>query len=125
MEIIDKLNTIRRRVLNGAASCNEFKNSWSNGFVMKELAACLSPNKGFGWEGISLIKQEELKNMSRDVLYSYGFGNWNDELILIPLWLVNFLDQSELVTSINGDVTTLGECDKDVRGGCIAYGFYL
>jgi hypothetical protein len=35
------------------------------------------------------------------------------------------MDQSELVTSINNTVTTLEKCDKDVRGGCIAHGFYL
>jgi len=125
MNITDKLNTIRRRVLNAAASVNEYKDHWGTDFSFKELASGLSPNKSFGWEEIPTLTEDELKSLSRETLYSYGFGNWDGELLLIPLWLVNFLDPNMEVTSIMKDKSSLAECDKDVRGGCIAFGLFI
>lgn len=124
MNTIEKLNTIRQRVLNAAASVNEYKDHWGTDFSFKELAAGLSPNKCFGWEAIPLVTEDELKSLNRETLYGYGFGNWDGKLLLIPLWLVKFMDGQMEVTSIMGDKSTLTECDKDVRGGCIAWGFY-
>jgi hypothetical protein len=56
-------------------------------------------------------------------LFDLGFGNWDGGLVLIPLWLLPFLNPNEKVRSITGDYTTIGEADNDHRGGFIAYGF--
>lgn len=125
MNTIDKLDTIRRRVLNAAASVNEYNDRWGAEFSFKELAAGFSPNKSLGWEEIPIVTGDELKSLSRETLYSYGFGNWDGKLLLIPLWLVNFLDPHMEVTSIMDDKSTLAKCDKDVRGGCIAFGLFI
>jgi hypothetical protein len=125
MTITEKLDRIRRRVLNGSAMVNQYRSSWGDKYSFKELDMALSNKKGFGWEEIELITQNDLKTVDRQTLYNYGFGNWDDKLILIPLWLVNFMDQTEEVVSIMDKKSTLADCDKDVRGGCLAYGFYL
>lgn len=122
---IDKLKTARRRVLNAAASVNEYHNSWGVDFSFKELARGLSNTKDFGYEEIPVITQDELKQLGRETLYEFGFGNWDGKLLLIPLWLVNFIDPNMEVTSIMDNKSTLAECDKDVRGGCIAFGLFI
>lgn len=125
MTITDKLNMIRRRVLNAAASVNEYKDSLSSEFSFKELASGLSPNKGLGYEEISLVTESDLRELDREVLYLYGFGNWDGKLLLIPLWLINFLDPNMEVTSIMNNKSTLKDCDKDTRGGCLAFGIFI
>lgn len=123
MNTIDKLKTARRRVLNAAATVNEYKGSWEVEYSFQELARGLTNAKDFGYEQIPVITQDELKQLDRETLYEFGFGNWDDKLVLIPLWLVGFMDGSETVTSIMDNHDTLSACDKDVRGGCIAWGF--
>lgn len=123
MNTIDKLKIARRRVLNAAASVNTYRGSWTDGFCFEELERGLSNTKGFGFEAIPVITQDELKQLDRETLYEFGFGNWDGKLLLIPLWLIGFMDGSENVTSIMDNVSTLASCDKDVRGGCIAWGF--
>ena len=125
MTVIEKLNNIRRRVLNGAAMLNEFRPHWDDEFAFKELDMALSNKKGFGWEEYDVLTQAELKTLDLQTLYDYGFATWKDTLILIPLWLIGFMDKTEAVVSISGRESTLAECDKDVRGGCIAFGFYV
>jgi len=122
---IEKLDTARRRVLNAASMVNQYKGSWGVDFCFKELDMGLTNKKGFGWESIPVITQAELKELGRDTLYQYGFGNWDGKLLMVPLWLVNFLDQDEEVVSIMNNKSTLAECDKDTRGGCLAFGFFL
>jgi len=125
MSVKDKLDSIRCRVLNGAAMVNEYREHWGDDYCFKELGNALSTKEGFGWSKIDIISQSDLKTIDRQTLYTYGFGNWDGKLILIPLWLANFMDQTEKVISILGDVSTLADCDKDVRGGCLAFGFHL
>jgi hypothetical protein len=123
MNTIDKLKTARSRVLNTAAMCNECRSSWGDEYCLEELSQGMTNKKGFGFSEIPVITQGELKELDKATLYEFGFGNWDDMLILIPLWLVGFMDGNEIVTSISDRETTLDQCDKDVRGGLIAWGF--
>lgn len=125
MDTIEKLKMARARALNAAAAVNEYRKSWGVDFSFKELSRGFSNTKDFGYSEIPVITQDELKQLDRKTLYEFGFGNWDGRLVLIPLWLVGFMDGSETVTSIAGDhdTETLSACDKDVRGGCIAWGF--
>lgn len=123
MNTIDKLKAARRRVLDTAATVNECKSSWGVEYSFQELARGLTNAKDFGCDQIPAITQDELKQLDRETLYDFGFGNWDNKLVLIPLWLVGFMDGSETVTSIMDNHDTLSACDKDVRGGCIAWGF--
>lgn len=68
---------------------------------------------------------EELKQFSQKELIDLRFGHWKEDLILIPLYLIDILDPEMEVESIRGEFKKLKECDDDVRFGCIAYGFRL
>ena len=125
MNTIEKLNAIRNRILTVAAKCDTYKDTWGVDYVIKSLSEGFSPRESFMLEEIPMVTKEEFAALSRETLYLYGFGNWDGKLLLIPLWLVNFMPSDTVVTSITGNVSTLGECDKDVRCGCIAFGFFL
>lgn len=124
MTIIEKLNTIQRRILSTAASVANYE-TWSDEFSRKEVKAACSSETAFGFPEIEKIAISEFQDLDRETLYNYGFGNWDNKLILLPLYLVNFIDDDPILTCISGAEYKLSECDKDVRFGCLAYGFYM
>lgn len=58
-------------------------------------------------------------------LRALGFGYWDGDLMVIPLWAFNIVADGEMLTSINGRRAVKGKdkIDLDTRFGCIAYGF--
>lgn len=66
---------------------------------------------------------QNFKSMDINCLKEFGFKSWNDELLLIPLWVTFLLPNDFELIGIMGDTSTIGNCNKDVRFGCIAYGF--
>jgi len=79
-----------------------------------------------GYEDFEPLTISDLKSVGKDALFEYlEFGNWNDHLILLPLWIVPFMEPTSIVKSINGQLKILKDCDLDGRFGCIAYGFIM
>ena len=68
---------------------------------------------------------QNFKSMDINRLKEFGFKSWDDNLLLIPLWTNFILPNDFEVIGIMGDTSTIGNCDKDVRFGCIAYGFNI
>lgn len=70
---------------------------------------------------------EDVFRMTDDERRILGFMSWSDssDLILIPLWLYNYIADGQIVVDIFGHTAEKGtdKIDLDVRGGCIAYGF--
>ena len=125
-QVIQKMDKIRNRVLSGTAQAFHFRNHWGPEFALKEVHRSFSKEKDLGFAPVETLTIEEIKAVPRSKLYGFGFGNWDDtSLLLIPLWLVSFMEQDLEVTSISGKQSTLGKCDKDVRGGCIAFGIHI
>lgn len=117
-----KLDNIRNRILVSASAINEYYDHWGAEFSRKEMKAAFSPESSFNT--VETITQEELQNMPIEVLQAYGFSNWSKpSIVLYPLWVVNFIEGDPEVISISGKTSTLKVCDKDTRGGCIAWGF--
>ena len=60
-------------------------------------------------------------------LMQLGFGNWGNDLRLVPLGLFPFLKEGTLLTSIMGNSVVVGidEIDNDIRFGCISYGILV
>lgn len=108
-----KLDAIRRNILTVSAMVNEY--NWDADFKEKELKSAFTP-------GEYRLTLDELRKLDRKTLYDYGFGNWDGTMILIPLWLANFIDDCEVI-SIMGDKKMLSQCDRDVRYGFMAWGF--
>ena len=67
----------------------------------------------------------DLKSVSKNTLYRYGFVNWDDSLLLIPVWAFNLIKDGEVLTSISGSKETKGKdyIDLDSRAGALAFGF--
>jgi len=71
------------------------------------------------------VSARELFQISAADLMGIGFRCWDENLIVIPLWAVHYLDPEMEVTCIDGSKSRLGDedVDLDIRYGCIAYGF--
>jgi hypothetical protein len=63
--------------------------------------------------------------MTEKQLEELGFLKWDDEssLMLIPVWLFNFIDPKSKLISVNGSEIT-GELDTDSRQGALSFGVY-
>ena len=125
MNTIEKIEAIRRRIISGSAEVFHYRTSWSEKFCKEQLEETFSADESFGKSAIGLLTADELKALGRDTLYQYGFGNWDGKIVLLPLWIVSFVEPDTMLTSISGDTSTLEDCDKDIRYGCIAYGFVM
>ena len=68
---------------------------------------------------------QNFKSMDINRLKEFGFKSWNDNLLLIPLWATFLLPNNFELIGIMGDISTIGKCNKDIRFGCIAYGFNI
>jgi hypothetical protein len=68
---------------------------------------------------VSLLQQVPIDN-----LYAEGFGSWDGNLVLLPLWALQHMQVGELLVCIDGTSAKVGtdQIDHDTRGGCIAYG---
>lgn len=66
-----------------------------------------------------------LQQVSAPRLYQEGFRNWDDEIMLLPVWVVDHVKPGESLTCIDGTKVTVGvdAIDTDTRGGVVAYGF--
>lgn len=123
--VLNKIEMIKRRILNGTAEIKEYHTHWGEQFSFKELNEVFSPKETFGRKSMEYITLDELRSLPKEKLFEHGFGNWDDKIILIPLWISYFINPDSEVISIGGDKAKLSECDKDTRFGCIAFGFTL
>ena len=104
------------------AACGNYYDAWSDKFSRGENAEAFDDvNKALKerWAEVIALSAEELCD--------FGFNNWDGSLYLIPLWLAGAIPDGEELTSIMGDtfITGTGDLDKDVRYGCIAFGYFL
>lgn len=120
---ISRLNVFRDRILGVSGCVNAY--SWDADFCKSEINIAFIIPDLWIQEGYTLITLRELLAESKETLFSYGFGKWSDKtpnLLLIPLWLVPFMDPFMTVHCIDGKEAILSEVNLDQRAGCIAYG---
>jgi hypothetical protein len=99
--------------------------SWDADFCKSEINLAFIIPEYWIQEGYTRITLRELLAESKETLFSYGFATWSAEtpnLLLIPLWLVPFMDPFMTVICIDGEEAILSKVDLDERVGCIAYG---
>lgn len=95
--------------------------SWDDKF-------CRDENKKNYGDAIDFLKKYvDLKSLSRDDARYLGFGPWDDDLFLIPLYLVPLIPIGIELISINGEIIIYDgtNIDLDTRFGCIAYGIRI
>lgn len=121
----NRLSSILREIAAAACSGAAYT-KWSDDFARKEVSevwknekASLRAKREFSFT------VEELRQVDKDFLYSIGFANWDDSLLLFPLWVFHYIADGETLLSINGKISVKGrdEIDLDHRGGALACGF--
>jgi hypothetical protein len=92
---------------------------WGDDFARSEIA------EAWASDDVSRLSLAEIMSVPDARLMELGFGSWDGELTLIPLWAYPLIADGEILTSISGNRKTKGqdEIDLDVRAGCIAWGF--
>ena len=71
------------------------------------------------------ITIRELIDIDCKSLFAVGFGNWDGNIMLVPLYAIRLIKKGETLTDISNKTYIVGKdkIDNDTRGGCIAYGF--
>lgn len=69
---------------------------------------------------------ELITTSTYDELYHLGFRRWDENLILIPLWIFPFIKDGVKLYCFDGEIVEKGkdEIDTDTRFGCMAYGVH-
>lgn len=118
VEVKGIMHSLRSAILTNAA-CASAYDSWSDKFSREDI------RKAWLGHGYTKLTIDEIKQLSREELYSFGFMRWSDELLVIPLYLFNLIADGEELYCIDGstEIKEAGKIDLDVRGGCIAFGF--
>ena len=120
MTSLEYLQSAMAFVANRAASGAAY-DGWSDEFARSEVREAWANER----EGARKVSANELFQISASDLMGIGFRCWDENLIVIPLWAVHYLDPEMEVTCIDGSKSRLGDedVDLDIRYGCIAYGF--
>lgn len=94
--------------------------SWDDKFCREDLTRALVRMQ-------EALKDVEWTSFSKEELFNLGFGNWDGNLIVIPLHFYNSIKDGTTLYSISGSAHVKGkdEIDNDVRFGCMAYGFRI
>jgi hypothetical protein len=104
-------------ILSEVAQGKAYEKHWSDDFALKVAREALEKFQ-------EKAKKVDILSLSKEELFTLGFANWKDSLLLIPLYLLPCLPKGTKVESIAGGKAVLGvdDIDNDVRAGCIAYG---
>lgn len=115
---VETIKLIMRKICISSAMVYHYTD-WSNEEKIKEIDSSFNldyEGKKFQFDPNTLTKEE---------LIEVGFREWDDNLMLIPLYLVTYIYPNLMCESINRKkVILVKDVDLDIRLGCLAYGFY-
>lgn len=95
--------------------------SWSNEFCREENAKSTTVF-------LNELKQYiDWSNITLEDACALGFTLWDDNLYLLPLYILPIVPIGTKLTSISGEEVTYDgkNIDKDTRFGCVAYGIEI
>jgi hypothetical protein len=117
------LQAVMRMMAGRAAECAAYYESWGAEFVHEQLNEAWRDVKNYAED--RRVSVAELRNLTKSQRSALGFSNWDENVVLIPLWAFNYIADGERLIAIDGDEVEKGkdEIDLDVRFGCIAFGF--
>lgn len=95
--------------------------TWSDNF-------CREETKSLTMDFLSeLRKYIDFSNLTKKEALELGFGLWDDNLYLIPLYLLPIIPLGTELRSINGRTVKYNglNVDNEVRCGCIAWGINI
>ncbi len=101
-----------------AQSAGEIYSQWSDEYVKQSIY------KRREEMAKAFPKELDLSQLTKQEMRSLGFGSWDGECLLIPIWLFRILPpDTPVVCPLSGefDETTVAEADDDIRFGCTAW----
>lgn len=118
MTTFEMCSGIRRLIMNTTAEVMNYI-SWGSEYSYKRIMELPEKIKGKG--DFKFIDPTEL---TLDEMKELGFNRWSSDnpIMLIPLWLMPFIDPKVEVTDIEGEKSLFKDADNDNRYGCLAYG---
>lgn len=125
MDIVEKSNSIfnvlgniRNRLANNLVMCHVY--NYDKKQTLKAVNDIIEDTK---YQVSQLDFELDIRLLTKEQMLALDFGQWDEgkDLMLIPLWLVEFVKNVE-VYSISDEACMLYEIDKDIRYGCVAYG---
>lgn len=116
---INVMKNFTKIVLQVSAEVNLYKN-WSKDFAVEQINNAYK-KLSTAMEGVdyTMYTESELKEF-------FKFQNWDEDLILIPIYLIQTISNGTVVYTISGNKIVAGvdkELDTDNRFGMSAYGF--
>lgn len=119
------LRNVQREMLSAASQGAAYTN-WADEFARKEISAVWKDSADAMRKARNRrITLTELAAMTEEELYSLGCSWWDGTLMVVPLWMYNYIADGEEFSCIDKTKAIKGKdtIDLDVRGGCIAFGF--
>lgn len=108
-------------ILTCAAESSHYSDNWGQDFALENVKEGVFNT---GWKPFEFsFKISDFQKLHVDHLYYLGFRQWNETQWMIPLWIVKFIDENEMITCIDGSKVAIRDADHDTRAGCIAYFF--
>lgn len=120
MTPLEKINAVRDIVIGEAARLLHYTNVTKGGFTTEVFERLKEVPK---------FTQEDFESLTTDETEIAGFQPWGEPdeegktLYLIPLWMLPIIDPDAVLTSIDGSKCLAKDASRDIRFGCIAYGF--
>ena len=77
---------------------------------------------------IKEFQDVDFTQFTMDELKEFDFRMWDENTILMPVWVLDCISDGTILTSIDGEQITFDKLkglDKDERFGATAYGFSL
>ena len=110
-----------------AVLANSYASLYLNNLPSKEVNLSIAQTVDDINKQLLQIGKPNISLLNYEHLQALGFGLWDEDsdLMLLPLWVVPFIEPVVL-TSINGKDVQFRDIynnkDFDIRHGCIAYG---
>lgn len=120
------LQSVLKEIATRASMGAAYEKNWDAEFARKEvIEAWKDESASMRKARHRRVTVDELKALPVTALRQLGFGGWDENLTVIPLWAWNYIADGETLTCIDGNqhVKGKGNIDLDVRFGCIAFGF--
>lgn len=118
-EYIQMYNNYKSMLSHTVGQILSYKESWDDEFCRSEINKCYEAL-------VSEFKDIEFTKFTEDELKQLDFKFWDEDLLLMPVWAIDFLKEGMEVHSINGQSIIINKGDKlskDSRFGSTAYGF--
>lgn len=118
MNTFETITRLQSAVANKAMQGYSYK-TWTDSFARSDFRSHTQNIK----KKHSFKKADFLSLTKEQRELFLGYWSKDSNLMLLPLWLFEFIDPEEELICIDGNKSKQKDADNDTRGGYTAYGF--